>query len=126
MAALRVEVRRVNGKPVLDLVGEVDSYNAPRLKEAVIALVNDGAPELVINMGGVVYIDSTGLGTFVGVFKWAAEKNSAIRLACMSDEIHKVFHITGLVKLFPIFNSEAEACAPSRGPRSFGPQTEAW
>lgn len=111
MADLLIETRMVQDTPVLDLTGEVDSYNAPKLRERMVNLIEEGNPNLVINMGGVDYIDSTGLGTLVGGLKRASEKGGAIRIICPNEQIHKVFNITGLVKVFPIFSDETGAFA---------------
>lgn len=109
MADLKIDTRLVDGKPVLDLTGEVDSYNSPKLRETMVSLIDAGNPDLIINMTGVDYIDSTGLGTLVGGLKRASEKNGAIRLICPNEQIYKVFNITGLVKVFSIFDNEAAA-----------------
>jgi anti-sigma B factor antagonist len=111
MADLVIETRRVGDTPVLDVTGEVDSYNAPRLRERMVALIDEGTPNLVINMTGVEYIDSTGLGTLVAALKRATERGGALSLICPNEQIYKVFHITGLVKVFPIHKDEAEAFA---------------
>lgn len=109
MADLVIETRTIDGTPVLDLSGEVDSYNSPKLRERMVALIDQGSAHLVINMGEVDYIDSTGLGTLVGGLKRATEKGGTIRIICPNEQIYKVFHITGLVKVFPIFDNESAA-----------------
>ena len=111
MADLQIETRMVQEIPVLDLKGEVDSYNSPKLREKMVSLIDAGSANLVINLAGVDYIDSTGLGTLVGGLKRASEKGGAIRIICPNEQIHKVFNITGLVKVFPIFQTEQEAFA---------------
>ena len=111
MADLKIETRDVNGSPVLDLIGEVDSYNAPKLRERMVALIDEGNANIVINMSRVDYIDSTGLGTLVSGLKRASEKNGSIRIICPNEQIYKVFNITGLVKVFSIFDNEQAALA---------------
>ncbi|MBC8101222.1 MAG: STAS domain-containing protein [Cytophagales bacterium] len=111
MADLVIDTRTVDGTPVLDLSGEVDSYNSPKLRERMVRLIDDGQSRLVINMSGVDYIDSTGLGTLVGGLKRASEKGGSIRIICPNEQIHKVFSITGLVKVFQIFDNEQSALA---------------
>lgn len=113
MADLAITTRTVDGMPILDLTGEVDSYNAPKLREKMVSLIDAGSATLVINMAGVDYIDSTGLGTLVAGLKRASEKNGAIRIICPNEQIYKVFSITGLVKVFAIFDSEDKAVAPA-------------
>jgi anti-sigma B factor antagonist len=109
MADLLVETRMVNGSPVLDLSGEVDSYNAPKLRDKMINLIDDINPNLVINLSGVDYIDSTGLGTLVAGLKRAKDKGGNISIICPHEQIFKVFHITGLVRVFTIFPNEESA-----------------
>lgn len=53
MADLSIETRMVEAVPVLDLVGEVDSYNSPKLRERLTGLIDGGSANLVINMAGV-------------------------------------------------------------------------
>jgi anti-sigma B factor antagonist len=113
MADLLVEIRLVNGSPVLDLSGEVDSYNAPKLRDKMISLIDDINPNIVINLSNVDYIDSTGLGTLVAGLKRATEKGGAIQIICPNEQIFKVFHITGLVRVFTIHQSEQSALAPN-------------
>ena len=111
MAELSMDTRMVETTPVVDLVGEVDSYTAPKLKERLTHLIDSGHATLVINMTSVDYIDSTGLGTLVGGQKRASEQGGAIRIICPNEQIYKVFNITGLVSVFPIFDSESAAFA---------------
>ena len=111
MADLTIDTRTLDGKPVLDLNGEVDSYNSSKLRERRVTLIEGGQKELIINMSGVDYIDSTGLGTLVAGLKRASEQGGSIRIICPNDQIFKVFSITGLVKVFPIFNNEQDALA---------------
>jgi anti-sigma B factor antagonist len=113
MADLVIGLRTVEGTPVLDLNGEVDSYNSPKLREKMVTLIDDGQSNLVINLSGVDYIDSTGLGTLVGGLKRASEKGGAIQIICPNEQIYKVFSITGLVKVFKIFDNEQAVFAVS-------------
>jgi anti-sigma B factor antagonist len=113
MADLVIGLRNVEGTPVLDLSGEVDSYNSPKLREKMITLIDDGQPKFVINLSSVDYIDSTGLGTLVGGLKRASEKGGGITIICPNEQIYKVFSITGLVKVFQIFDSEQSVFAAS-------------
>ena len=106
MADLVIGVRNVQGIPVLDLSGEVDSYNSPKLREKMLALIGEGKSKFVVNLTGVDYIDSTGLGTLVGGLKRVSEKGGTIQIICPNEQIYKVFSITGLVKVFEIFDNE--------------------
>ncbi len=94
---------------VMTLAGEVDVYTAPRLKSALVELIEQGCVNVLVDLENVGFIDSSGLGVLVGGLRRAKEKSGAIRLVCTRDSILKIFRITGLDKVFPIFESVDEA-----------------
>lgn len=106
---LLISVRYEGEVPVIDLSGEVDAYTSARFREAMVDLIEDGAPNLIISMMKVEYIDSSGLGALVGGLKRSTEHGGKILIVCDNPQIRKVFEITGLEKVFPLFDIEAEA-----------------
>jgi len=106
---LRIDTRMVEGIPILHLSGEVDAYTCPFFREAMLDTIENGSPSMVINMDDVEYIDSSGLGTLVGGLKRASEKGGKIALVCNAPQVRKVFEITGLEKVFAMFETEEEA-----------------
>lgn len=106
---LQIRTRTLEGIPVIGLTGEVDAYTCSRFRDAMIEIIEDGNPNVVVSMADVEYIDSSGLGTLVGGLKRASEKSGKIAVVCNSSQIRKVFEITGLEKVFPLFESEVEA-----------------
>jgi len=82
--------------------GEVDIYTAQNFKEKVYSIVDKAEREIVFDCGGLDYIDSTGLGIFVGALKKARLAGKSISLENIKDNIKKLFVITGLDKLFNI------------------------
>ncbi|MBI2264755.1 MAG: STAS domain-containing protein [Armatimonadetes bacterium] len=91
------------------VTGEIDVYTSPKLKEHITELIEKGHYNLVINLEGVRYIDSTGLGVLIGALKKVRDHNGSINLICTNPQIKKIFNITGLVKIFGIFKAEEEA-----------------
>lgn len=106
---------KVNSRPISDgahaveVQGEIDVYTSPRVKETINELIDQGRYNLVINLEGVRYIDSTGLGVLIGALKKVREHDGRILLICTNPQIKKIFNITGLVKIFEIFKTEEEA-----------------
>jgi anti-sigma B factor antagonist len=94
---------------VIKLAGEVDVYTAPRLKEALIEQIAAGCAKILVDLDEVSFIDSSGLGVLVGGLRRAKERDGAIRLVCTRESILKIFRITGLDKVFPMFDTVAEA-----------------
>lgn len=92
---------------VLD--GEVDVYTAPKLKDALVTAIEGGCSNVIINLEQVGFIDSSGLGVLVSALRRARERGGAVRVVCTRDNILKIFRITGLDKVFPIFSDASEA-----------------
>jgi anti-sigma B factor antagonist len=112
---LDLNVRRQGDHAVLEVAGEIDVYTAPKLREKLIELVNDGSYHLVVDLERVDFLDSTGLGVLVGGLKRVRNHDGSLGLVCTQDKILKIFRITGLTKVFPIHDSVDEAISGSAG-----------
>jgi anti-sigma B factor antagonist len=112
---LSLSTRTENGpagdRTVVVVGGEIDVYTAPKLREQLIDLVSSGQYHLVVDMEGVEFLDSTGLGVLVGGLKRVRAHEGSLRLVCTQERILKIFRITGLTKVFPIHTSVEEAVA---------------
>lgn len=106
---LEIKVDSDAEKCVVTLEGEIDVYTAPRLKDSLVDVIEGGCSFVIIDMGNVAFIDSSGLGVLVGALRRAKEHSGAVRLVCTRDNILKIFRITGLDKVFPIFSNVKEA-----------------
>ena len=106
---LVINVRRDKTVPIIDLVGEVDAYTSARFREAMVDLIEAGAANLIVSMMKVEYIDSSGLGALVGGLKRSSEQGGRIVIVCDNPQIRKVFEITGLEKVFPLYDVEDDA-----------------
>ncbi|MCL7365014.1 anti-sigma factor antagonist BldG [Streptomyces ardesiacus] len=108
---LSLSTRTVGDRTVVEVGGEIDVYTGPKLREQLVELVNDGSFHLVVDMEGVDFLDSTGLGVLVGGLKRVRAHEGSLRLVCNQERILKIFRITGLTKVFPIHTSVEEAVA---------------
>lgn len=99
---LSLDVTRSGDWSVVRVGGEIDLATAPRLRERLITVIDDGADRLVVDLGGVDFIDSTGLGVLIGALKRVRGRDGDLRLVCGEPRILKVFEITGLDKVFEI------------------------
>lgn len=98
-----------DGLCTMTLDGEVDVYTAPRLKEELVEMIESGCVNVLVDLENVGFIDSSGLGVLVGGLRRAKERDGAVRLVCTRENILKIFTITGLDKVFPIFSDAQEA-----------------
>lgn len=106
----KISTRSIDSNvPLIELEGEVDVYTAPQLKQQMIVLLEAGNNAMVVDLTKVEYLDSTALGVLIGGLKRMRERDGNLPLICPSPRIKRVFEITGLDKIFDIYNSEAEA-----------------
>jgi anti-sigma B factor antagonist len=94
---------------VLAVKGDVDVYSAPRLREKLVELVSAGARLIVVDLDGVDFIDSTGLGVLVGGLKRTRSHDGDLSLVCTRPRILKVLELTRLTQVFRISESVDQA-----------------
>jgi anti-sigma B factor antagonist len=102
---VRTEVSASAGWTVVSVHGELDVASAPALRERLIELVSDGSTNLILDLEGVDFLDSTGLGVIVGLLKRARTQGGDMRLVCTQARIRRLFEITGLDKAVPLLPS---------------------
>lgn len=102
---LEIKIDQSDGLCVIALAGEVDVYTAPQLKERLIESIEGGCTNILVDLEQVGFIDSSGLGVLVGALRRVKENSGAIRLVCSRENVLKIFRITGLDKVFPIFDT---------------------
>ena len=102
---LEVDVQEQDRWSVVSLRGEIDVYTAPRLRQALIDLVEGGKTNILVDMSKVDFLDSTGLGVLVGGLKRVKAQDGSLEIVATQDKILKIFEITGLSKVFPIHDS---------------------
>jgi anti-sigma B factor antagonist len=98
----RISVRDDAAAPTVVVEGEVDVATAPALRDELYRLVEHGSSRVVVDLSGMDFIDSTGLGVFVGALKRAREAGGGIELRGLKPSARKVFEITGLNSAFTI------------------------
>jgi anti-sigma B factor antagonist len=102
---------------VVDVEGEIDIYTAPRLRELLIDLVSKNNYQLIVNLDKVEFLDSNGLGVLVGGLKRVRAHDGSLDLVCTQERILKILRITGLTKVFGIYQTVDQAIAASKGRR---------
>ena len=100
-----------DGIEVVNVEGEIDIYTAPRLRELLIDLITKNNYQLIVNLEKVGFLDSTGLGVLVGGVKRVRPHDGSLDLVCTQERILKIFRITGLTKVFGIYETVDQAIA---------------
>ena len=115
---LKMETRTVNDVAVVSCTGRiVFGEEANALRDTLKKLLTT-SKQVVLNLGGVSYIDSGGLGTLVGVYSSARAAGADIKLTGLGQRLRDVLAITKLATVFEVYDSEQQAIAafqPHRG-----------
>lgn len=90
------------GGSEVHLVGELDLFTAPLLREGLLRLLDDGAGDVTLDMSRLDFIDSTGLSVLVGAYKRAQENGRSIVLRAPRPSARKVLEISGLDTVIPV------------------------
>jgi anti-sigma B factor antagonist len=108
---LSVEVTPQPDHVVVEVFGEVDVHTAPELRGALGQVIEAGNERIVLDLGGVEFLDSTGLGVLVAVWTDARDRGGWLRIVSTEERILKMFRITGLDQKFEIFDTRPDAGA---------------
>jgi anti-sigma B factor antagonist len=104
MAVFEVDAVASGPHAVVVVKGEIDAHTAPQLKERLLDLVAGGIDRLVVDLRGVTFIESVGLGTLVAARKRLRPFDKSLCLALGPEQsvLRRTFEITALDKVFPI------------------------
>ena len=105
-----IEERATGDVVVLDLNGRITLGEGDQLlKDKVNSLMNQGKKKIVLNLAGVPYVDSAGLGQIVGTYTTVSRQGGSLKLANLTRKITDLLAITKLLTVFETFDSENEA-----------------
>ena len=99
------------GITILDLSGEIDVGQAPKLREVLMELLENNEGRLLIDMSDVVYIDSAGLSVLIAANRKAQNLSGMFGLSNPQKPVQQVFKLTRMNKVFQIFPTVAEGIA---------------
>jgi anti-sigma B factor antagonist len=108
---LTMQTEDVDGWIVATVHGDIDLTTAPRLREQVVEIVLGGRPRVVIDLNGVDFVDSTGLGVLVGLLKRSRTHGGDLRLVSTRTSLRKVLELTSLDLALPPFDNVGAAIA---------------
>lgn len=110
--ALTIASREVDGITVLDLSGRITlGEGSVQLREAIRDLIGKGQKTILLNLGDVSYIDSSGLGELVSAFTTSKNQGAALKLLNLTKKVKDVLQLTKLYTVFDIYDDEATAIA---------------
>lgn len=129
MSGITVQERLFRGVSILELSGKLGLGESNRqLHESIKRLVSEGKTQIIINLGNVTHIDSSGLGELVSGYTTLKANNGVLKLTNVNDRVNDLMTITKLYTVFDIFTAELDAvysfdepeAAPVTGPLDTG------
>jgi anti-sigma B factor antagonist len=106
---LQVSMARRDDACVVAVSGEVDIYTSPQLKAALTGPETEGCARVVVDLSGVGFIDSSGLGVLVGALRRAREAGFELMLVSSQPTFKRILRITGLDAVFRLHATVDEA-----------------
>lgn len=85
---------------VVVMAGEIDFSVAPRVRDRLLDLVGESRADVVLDMAGLDYIDSSGLALLLELRKHLQEHGRSVRVRSISPQVRKLFNLTQLAELF--------------------------
>jgi len=105
-------VRDDNGVKVLELEGKITIGSGDvQMRETINELVNGGSRKIVVDMGGVTTLDSSGVGELVGCYTSVKNKGGALKLCGLTEKIQDLLAVTQLITVFEVYEDQAKAVA---------------
>jgi anti-sigma B factor antagonist len=106
---MQIDERTVGSVKVLDVKGQIIQGDASQLKDKIHSVVNQGSKQILINLAGVSYVDSAGLGELVGAYTTVTRGGGHLKLANLTKKTHDLLTITKLLTVFDTFDTEQDA-----------------
>lgn len=112
MADINISERQAGDITVLDLDGKVTiGEGSVALRNTIRRLLGEGKNKILLNLAGVGYIDSSGIGELVSSFTAVNKEGGVLKLLNLTQKIQDLLAITKLLTVFDVYESEAEALA---------------
>ena len=110
--SMKVSTRQVDGITVLDLSGRITlGEGSVQLRDTVRDLLAKGSKNILLNLGEINYIDSSGIGELVSAFTTVRNQGGELKLLNLTKKVHDLLQITKLYTVFDIKDDEASAIA---------------
>ena len=112
MASLSIKDRQAGDVTIFDLSGKITiGEGSVQLREAVRRMLDEGRKKILLNLGDVSYVDSSGIGELVSSYTTTGNNGGQLKLLNQTKKIHDLLTITKLVTVFETHDNEATAVA---------------
>jgi anti-sigma B factor antagonist len=107
--AFSASIRQSGSVSLLDLSGRLTSFEIGALRDTIARLLKEGRRNIVLNLSGLEYLDSSGIGELARNYVSVLKGGGQMRVVGLSPKVEEVLKVTQLYQVFPEFPSEEEA-----------------
>lgn len=104
-----ISIRKKGAVSVLDVAGRLTSFEVGALRDAISRLLKEGRMSIVLNLGALNYLDSSGIGELARSYVSVVKKGGEMKVVGLSAKVEEVLKITQLFRVFPEFPNEKDA-----------------
>ena len=110
--SLKLTTRQVGDVTIVDAAGRITlGEGSSAFRDTIKELVNKGQKKILVNLGDVTYIDSSGIGELVSGYTTVSNAGGQLKLLNLTKRVHDLLQITKLYTVFEVFDDEAKALA---------------
>lgn len=109
MGNFSVQAREQDGIVILELSGDLDIDGVPKVKKAFEGYFGKGLIRVVLDLSGMKYTSSAGMGVFMGIARQVKEKGGDVKMAGINDRVGRIFSLIGITRIFSIYTTVEDA-----------------
>jgi anti-sigma B factor antagonist len=110
--SMKIKTRQVDGITIVDCSGRITlGEGSVQLRDTVRDLLSKGSKQILLNLGDVTYIDSSGIGELVSAYTTVRNQGGDLKLLNLTKKVHDLLQITKLYTVFDVKDDEASAVA---------------
>ena len=107
---MKVSSREVGGVEIIKLEGKITiGAGDTQLRDTIMQALNDGKMRILLDMGGVTTIDSSGIGELVGAFTTVTNRGGKLKLLHLPKKVNELLHVTQLITVFEVYEDDQQA-----------------
>jgi len=111
------KIRQVGEISVVEVAGKLTSFESGALRTSIVQLLKEGRKLILLNLSGLVYLDSSGVGDLVHAYLSVIKRGGEMKVVGLTDKVEEILKITQLYQVFQEFQDERSALQSFPGNR---------
>ena len=104
-----ITIRHSDPASLIDVVGSLTLFESVALRQAISGLIADKRKDIILNLSGLEYLDSSGIGELVRNYLTVIKSGGSLKVVGLSEKVEDILKITQLYRVFPEFPDEKAA-----------------